>query len=81
VVLGVESNRELRELFGGGRALDGADFDRALRILRSPHLLDRARALATEQVEVARGLLNQLKPSIYRDSLRVLIDEQIDREV
>jgi geranylgeranyl pyrophosphate synthase len=81
VVLGVESSRELRELFGGGRALDGADFDRALRILRSPHLLDRARALATEQVEVARGLLNQLKPSIYRDSLRVLIDEQIDREV
>jgi len=81
VVLAVESDPELRKLFANGRALDGADFVRALQILRSPRLLDRARALAAEQVEVARRVLAQLKPSIYRDSLRVLIDEQIDREL
>ena len=81
VVLGVESDPELRRLFNNGRALDGADFKRALTILRSPQLLDRARAMAEEQVKIARRNLAQLKPSIYRDSLGVLIDEQIDREV
>ena len=81
VVLAVESDPELRSLFGNGRALDSADFARAMQILRSPRLLARARAMAAEQVEVARRILAQLKPSIYRDSLRVLIDEQIDREI
>ncbi len=81
VVLGVESDPELRKLFSDGRTFDGADFERALQILRSPQLLDRARAMAGEQVKVARQALTLLKPSIYRDSLGVLIDEQIGREV
>jgi octaprenyl-diphosphate synthase len=81
VVLGVEFYPELRNLFSNGRTLDGAEFARALQVLRNPHLLDRARAMAAEQVGVARKILTQLAPSIYRDGLAVLIDEQIDREV
>lgn len=81
VVLGVETEPEFRQLFSNGRKLDGAAFNRALQILRSPALLDRARAMAAQQVKAARLLLAQLTPSIYRDSLGALIDEQIDREV
>ena len=43
-------------------------------------LIARGRALAAAQVSHARDLLAQLKPSIYRESLAALIDEQIDRE-
>jgi hypothetical protein len=32
-------------------------------------------------VKIARGLLAELRPSEYRDSLTVLIDDQINREV
>jgi octaprenyl-diphosphate synthase len=81
VVLGVESEPELRRLFGNGRALDAGDFKRALEILRAPRLLNQARAMATERVNQARQILDQLQPSIYRDSLGALIDEQLDREV
>jgi octaprenyl-diphosphate synthase len=81
VVLGVESEPELRALFSDGQVLDGAGFNRALELLRSPRLLARARAMAGEQVKIARRLLATLKPSVYRDSLGALIDEQIDREV
>ncbi|MFZ0888875.1 MAG: polyprenyl synthetase family protein [Candidatus Binataceae bacterium] len=81
VVLGLETEPELRRLFGNGRELNGAAFKRALQILRSPRLLDRARAMAAEQVKTAHQMLAMLKPSVYRDSLGVLINEQIDREV
>jgi geranylgeranyl pyrophosphate synthase len=81
VVLGVESEPELRKLFTNGRALDGEDLRRALKLLRIPALIDRARAMAAEQVKTAHQLLAQLKPSAYRESLGLLIDEQIDRDL
>jgi len=37
--------------------------------------------MAAAQVELARLKLRLLKPSIYRDSLAMLIDDQINREV
>jgi geranylgeranyl pyrophosphate synthase len=61
--------------------MDGAKFDRALDLLRAPDLIAEARAMAAEQVKIARGLLAELRPSEYRDSLTVLIDDQINREV
>ena len=60
--------------------LEGADFDQALQLMRDPSLIARGRAMAADQVEHARGLLAQLKPSVYRESLSMLIDDQINRE-
>jgi octaprenyl-diphosphate synthase len=81
VVLGVETEPELRKIFQDGSASEGAGFSRALELLRSPELLTRARAKAMEQTAAARRSLSQLNPSVYRDALAILIDEQIDREV
>jgi geranylgeranyl pyrophosphate synthase len=61
--------------------MDGARFERALELLRAPDLIAEARAMAAEQVKIARGLLAELRPSEYRTSLTVLIEDQIDREV
>src|ERR1700722_6311560 len=80
VVLGVQHNTEFARNFRAGTRLEGADFDQALHLMRDPSLIARGRAMATAQVNRARDLLAQLKPSIYRDSLAMLIDEQIDRE-
>jgi geranylgeranyl pyrophosphate synthase len=80
VVLGVQHNTEFARNFRAGTRLEGADFDQALQLMRDPALVARGRALATAQVRNARDLLAQLKPSIYRESLAMLIDEQIDRE-
>jgi octaprenyl-diphosphate synthase len=79
VVLGVQSNSALAHDFCAGMPIEGAAFDRALTMMREPSLLARGRALAAEQVAVARSLLDQLKPSIYRDSLATLIDDQLTR--
>ncbi len=81
VVLGVETNAELRRLFQSGEPVQGEALDRALELTREPALLARARAMAREQVERAREILGELKPSVYRDNLGILIDEQIYREV
>ena len=81
VVLGVERNPELRTLFQNGALADRTSFDRALQLLRDPRLVGEARALARRQVDVARALLDELAPSMYRDGLATLIDEQLDREV
>jgi geranylgeranyl pyrophosphate synthase len=81
VVLGMTRNPELRQLFENDGRMDGSKFDRALELLRAPDLIAEARAMAAEQVKVARGLLAELRPSEYRDSLTVLIEDQIDREV
>ena len=70
-----------KELFQSGSGLSGAAFDRALEILRDPELIAEARSLASVEVRNAREMLNELRPSPYRDSLAILIDEQIDREV
>jgi geranylgeranyl pyrophosphate synthase len=80
VVLGVQHNTEFAHNFRVGTRLEGTDFDQALQLMRDPALVARGRALATAQVRNARDLLAQLKPSIYRESLAMLIDEQIDRE-
>jgi len=81
VVLASQRNPELRGLIQDGNGLSGAAFDRALGILRDPELIAEARSLAAAEVSVAREMLNELRPSPYRDSLALLIDEQIDREV
>jgi heptaprenyl diphosphate synthase len=80
VVLGVQHNTEFARNFRAGTRLEGADFDQALQLMRDPSLIARGRALATAQVNRARDLLAQLTPSAYRESLAMLIDEQIDRE-
>ena len=80
VVLGVQHNTEFARNFRAGTRLEGADFDQALQLMRDPSLIARGRAMAADQVEHARGLLAQLKPSVYRESLSMLIDDQINRE-
>ena len=80
VVLGVQHNPEFACHFRAGTRLDGAGFDHALRLMRDPSLIARGRAMAADQVADARALLAHLKPSVYRESLSTLIDEQIDRE-
>jgi heptaprenyl diphosphate synthase len=79
VVLGVQANSALPGDFRPGTPVTGPVLERALDLMREPSLLARGRALASEQVEIARDLLNQLKPSIYRDSLATLIDDQLTR--
>ncbi len=81
VVLGMMRNPEMRRLFEDGSPTNGANLDRALNLLRAPELIAQARAMAAEQVQHARALLAELKPSPYRDILSTLIEEQIDREV
>ncbi len=80
VVLGVQHNTEFARNFRAGTRLEGADFDQALQLMRDPSLIARGRAMAADQVMHARGLLAQLKPSVYRESLSMLIDDQINRE-
>ncbi len=81
VVLAVAHDPELRQMFLDGTEMSGAAFERALKILRDPKLIARARAMAAAEVRNAREIVRELRPSIYRDSLAMLIDEQIDREV
>jgi geranylgeranyl pyrophosphate synthase len=81
VVIGVERDPELKRLFQHVIRADGPEFIKALDILRSPRILKEARALAAAQIERARTILEQLPPSIYRDSLAMVIDDQVDREV
>ena len=80
VVLASQRDPELKGMFQNG-GLSGDAFDRALEILRNPELIAEARSLAAAEVRIAREMLNELRPSPYRDSLALLIDEQIDREV
>jgi geranylgeranyl pyrophosphate synthase len=81
VVLGIARNPELKTILREAATDDGAAFDRALAILSEPPLVAEARAIAAGQVATARRILSTLPPSPYRDSLGVLIDEQIKREV
>jgi heptaprenyl diphosphate synthase len=81
VVLGVRSNPELKTLFGNGTYLEGALLDRVLSLVRQPDLIERGRAMAAQHVAAARVLLMRLPPSVYRDSLAMLIDEQVNRDL
>ena len=80
VVLGLRSNPELRTLFGNGNSLEG-QLDHVLALLRQPELIERGRAMAAQHVAGAQELLMRLPPSVYRDSLAMLIDEQINRDL
>lgn len=81
VVLGIARNPELSTIFRNGWHLEGATFQRALDMLRAPEVIAESRAMAAEQVRIARELLASLRPSPYRDSLAMLIDEQAHRQV
>lgn len=81
VVLGLQTNPELRRIFGDGAPLEGAALTRVLDLMREPSLIARGRTAAGEQVARARAIVKQLKPSVYRDNLATLIDDQIDRAV
>ena len=81
VVLGVAANPELKAIIGNGTRLEGAALDRALKMLRDPKVVAEARAMAAEQGRIAMAALGELAPSVYRESLAALIDEQLRREV
>ncbi len=81
LVLAIGREPELKALLQNGGATHGDGFERALKLLRGSRVIEEARALAAAQVGLARTKLSQLKPSIYRDSLATLIDDQTDREV
>ncbi|HKV55801.1 MAG TPA: polyprenyl synthetase family protein, partial [Candidatus Binataceae bacterium] len=81
VVLGVQSNAELRRLLGNGNKLEGPALERMLDLLRDPALISCGRAMAAQQVAAARGLLMRLRPSLYRDNLAMLIEDQINRDI
>jgi heptaprenyl diphosphate synthase len=80
VVLGLRTNPELKTLLNSNR-LEGEALERVLSLLCQPELIERGRAMAAQQVATARGLLKRLRPSIYRDSLAMLIDEQTNRDL
>jgi heptaprenyl diphosphate synthase len=81
VVLGMHANPELRHIFGNSGTLEGQALTRALEIMREPALIARGRQMAAAQVARARRILDRLEPSVYRDSLAMLIDDQINRDV
>jgi heptaprenyl diphosphate synthase len=81
VVLAAANNPQLAAMFTNGAMQDEAALERALKVLREPKLIARARAMAAEEAEAAMDDLGTLAPSIYRDSLARLIDDQIRREL
>jgi geranylgeranyl pyrophosphate synthase len=81
VVLGVERIPELRTLFQNGTKMEGAVLERALDLLRDTKIVAEARRLAAEQIAIARAIVDDLKPTPYRDGLATLIDDQTSREV
>jgi octaprenyl-diphosphate synthase len=81
IVLGVSRSQELRELFQSGNAADGAGFERALELVRAPEVMAASRQKAAEQAALAHNELTCLKPSVYRDCLAAMINDQVDREV
>src|SRR5271170_6336623 len=80
MVLGLAANPELKAIIGNG-TMEGAALEHALKLLREPKLVAKARAMAADQGRVAMAALGELAPSVYRESLTALIDEQLRREV
>jgi len=79
-VIGMEESPELRGYFSNGKTADPQNFTHALELMRRPGTIERSRALAVHQVDIARKLTAQLPPSSYRDSLSQLIDSQTVRD-
>jgi heptaprenyl diphosphate synthase len=80
VVVGLRSNPELQSLLTAN-GLEGQELERVLALLRQPELISRCRTMAAQQVALARELLKRLPPSVYRDSLAMLLDEQTNRDI
>ena len=80
VVIGMRETAELKGLFADGAMRNEGDLNRALELAGRPSVLREARALAATQIASARDLLNTVQPSAFRDSLLVLIDDQLDRD-
>jgi octaprenyl-diphosphate synthase len=81
IVLGATRIPELAEMLRAGIPMEGAAFERALKLLRDPAIVAEARRLASKQIAIARALVGGLAPSLYRDGLAAIIADQIDREV
>ncbi|MDO8433926.1 MAG: polyprenyl synthetase family protein [Candidatus Binatus sp.] len=81
VVLGFERSAELRKLFQNSTQIEGAVLERALELLRAPEIVADARRLVAEQIALARGIVDDLPASPYREGLATLIDDQTSREV
>jgi geranylgeranyl pyrophosphate synthase len=79
VVLGVQANASLPADFRPGTPISGTALEHTLALMREPSLLARGRELAAEQAAIARAHLDQLNPSIYRESLATLITDQLTR--
>ena len=80
VVLGLRATPELQGLFANGTSHTAGDLNRALELVRRPAVLLEAQALAAGELTVARELVSTVAPSPYRDALRMLIDDQLDRD-
>ena len=81
VVLGIGGSPELRQLFQSGTGVDGDGFERALELVRAPEVLQAGRLKAAEQAALACGEMSCLKPSVYRECLTAMINDQVHREV
>ena len=62
-----------------GKAIDDASFSRALYLMSQPAVIERARSHAGAQIAIARTLVAQIASSPFRESLALLIEDQIDR--
>jgi geranylgeranyl pyrophosphate synthase len=80
LVLGLESDSEVRRAFSDGALGEPAMFERITQRLRAPRIQERARMLVDEQIKVADEILTALPLSPYRAGLTVLI-EHIGRRV
>jgi hypothetical protein len=61
--------------------VDGDGFERALELVRAPDVLQAGRQKAAEQAALACAEMSCLKPSLYRDCLTSMINDQVHREV
>jgi len=80
VVIAMKDTDELRKLFASGATRNESDLARALDLVRRPAVLREAQSLASDQIALARKLLEAIVSSPYRDALRILIDDQLDRD-
>lgn len=79
-VIGMNEIPELHAIFANGAVTDNGALARALELMRGPLVMRRAKAMITAEIAGAHQLLDQLDESPYRDGLKLLIEDQIDRE-
>jgi hypothetical protein len=76
----MEEMPELQRLWGGHAMEKDGGLARVLELVRQPSVLNRARILAADQTAIARERLAAISASEFRDSLTLLIEEQILRD-